>query len=217
MNVVFNKEGFNYIFKFISNYKNLMEILNDYSVNVEDSLMIKIFNSYNSENENNQPLIITDDYKEMIQKEIVTEKSVIIFHKDPSGINNIPKNVTKEMFFAKMLYKYNYNNNYELFNLAIGDNKAAIIDNDGSISLWCANKIKNWETSNGVFFSDDDYKYATSYSQTNYNSYYGSEYYDDERCSDYCTKCKAYSSSIIYFNNKPYCSACYKEVVNKTK
>lgn len=219
LNIAFNKDGLNYIVREISNYKELIKLISDYDITSEDSFIIKVYSAYNSENEKNQPLIITDDYKEMTCKD-VTEKSVIIFHKDPSGINNIPKDISKEMFFTNMLSRYNYFKNKEMFNLAVGDNKAAILYSDGTIDTWCCSKTKGWEENDGILFSDDDYKYSSGYSRTTYGGGWEDEEYNyynnyNNYNSKYCTKCNQYSATTIYVGNKPYCSKCYKTTNKK--
>ena len=98
LNIAFNKDGLNYVIRKISDYKDFIELITDYNITKDDSFIIKIYNSYNSDNEKNQPLVITDNYEEMVREDIITEKPLIIFHKDPSGINNIPKILAKKCF-----------------------------------------------------------------------------------------------------------------------
>lgn len=217
MNAVINKDGLNYIFRNINNYNDFTKILFNYDIKISDSFVIKTYTCYNSDNEKNQPLVITDDYKEMVEDEIFTTKSVITFHKEPSGINNIDKGITKEMFFTKMLYNYDYMLYSELFNLAIGDNKAVIIDADGNIDEFCCNKTKNWEEDKGILYSDDDYKYgsSTTYYRGGYENDWNDEYDQSYYYSKYCTKCHEYSASVTYFDNKPYCKKCFDLVSKK--
>lgn len=216
LNIAFNKNGLNYVIRKISDYKDFIKLIEDYNITTEDSFIVKIYDAYNSDNEKNQPLVITDNYEEMVREDIFTDKPLIIFHKDPSGINNIPKNISKEMFFTNMLSRFNYFKNKELFNLAVGDNKAAILYSNGTIDTWCCSKTKGWEENDGILFSDDDYKYSSGYSRTTYGGGWEDEEYDyyNNYNSKYCTKCHQYSANVIYVGNKPYCPKCY-ETTNK--
>lgn len=214
MNIAINKDGLNYIIRDVSSYKTLMHIYADFNFCEDDAMIIKFFDSY-ATFDKKQPLIVMKDYNEMVKD--ISEKSVIIFHKSPSGINNIPKEITPEMFFSQMLCDYDFVKNSELFSLAIGDNKAAIMNPNGEIHLLGVSKTKPWECNEDVFYSDNDYKYPAYY---NGSSYYNGIYEEDEYASwtknqnTVCVRCKKQAKSYIYLKNQPYCTECYNLNLN---
>lgn len=221
MDMAFARNGLIQIISDIANCQEFCEVKKDYDLNDNDAIIMR-FSSYHecTEGELYNPLIISDDYDEMLNDSEDIAKPVIMFHKVPTMNKEIKH---KASFFTKMLSGFNYKLHKELFNLAIGDNKAVIIEPNGEITTWSCLKTKNWEEHEGALYSDTDYKtYGNSYSYTYDDDYYGYGYpynYNSNSNSNqtfkYCCQCGKKLTTMVMSNNNYYCSSCYKKKNSK--
>ena len=206
--VVYNQNSYNFVRTNICSVEQYEQFINQNNITFKNAMLYKFRKNYNyySNNESksyNYPLFINSNYDKMIHS--ISTDSAIVFHDKIIGFEN--NQIENEKQFCKYASAFDRLTNNKIFKLSLGDNLAAILNNDGSIQLYGNEKSKKWEIVDGIYFSDNDYKYSgyNYYNNSNMNGYYNDDYYNDYY---------GYENNYYQNNNSTHtlvCDKCFKK------